>query len=80
MLLSLLFVVISFMYSVIQKCGTIFCRYVGRLFVKNGGKPSEILTKLNEMAGFPPNEEIELYEVCFFNEFVFLYSSMFLLV
>lgn len=27
------------------------------------GKPSEILTKLNEMAGFSPNEEIELYEV-----------------
>eukprot|EP00268_Persea_americana_P045288 TRINITY_DN460_c0_g1_i9.p1 TRINITY_DN460_c0_g1~~TRINITY_DN460_c0_g1_i9.p1 ORF type:complete len:1159 (-),score=221.76 TRINITY_DN460_c0_g1_i9:816-4163(-) len=37
-------------------------RYVGRLFVKGGGKPSEILTKLNEMAGFSPNEEIELYE------------------
>ncbi|XP_068651296.1 ubiquitin C-terminal hydrolase 12-like isoform X5 [Aristolochia californica] len=37
-------------------------RYVGRLFVKGGGKPSEILTKLNEMAGFPSNEEIELYE------------------
>ncbi|TVU50249.1 hypothetical protein EJB05_01615, partial [Eragrostis curvula] len=26
------------------------------------GKPSDILTKLNEMAGFSPNEEIELYE------------------
>ncbi|XP_011626363.1 ubiquitin carboxyl-terminal hydrolase 13 isoform X1 [Amborella trichopoda] len=37
-------------------------RYVGRLFVKSSGKPIEILTKLNEMAGFPPNEEIELYE------------------
>nr|CAB3465917.1 unnamed protein product [Digitaria exilis] len=37
-------------------------RYVGRLFVKAVGKPSEILTKLNEMAGFSPNEEIELYE------------------
>nr|CAB3462100.1 unnamed protein product [Digitaria exilis] len=37
-------------------------RYVGRLFVKAVGKPSEILTKLNEMAGFSRNEEIELYE------------------
>ncbi|ONM32290.1 Ubiquitin carboxyl-terminal hydrolase 13 [Zea mays] len=36
--------------------------FVGRLFVKALGKPSEILTKLNEMAGFSPNEEIELYE------------------
>jgi hypothetical protein len=31
--------------------------------VKALGKPSEILTKLNEMAGFSPSEEIELYEV-----------------
>ncbi|KAK1297540.1 Ubiquitin carboxyl-terminal hydrolase 12 [Acorus calamus] len=38
-------------------------RYVGRLFVKHVGKPTDILTKLNEMAGFPPNEEIELYEL-----------------
>lgn len=38
-------------------------RYVGRLFVKGNGKPFEILTKLNEMAGYPPEEEIELYEV-----------------
>ncbi|XP_043699440.1 ubiquitin C-terminal hydrolase 13 isoform X5 [Telopea speciosissima] len=37
-------------------------RYVGRLFVKGIGKPVDILTKLNEMAGFAPNEEIELYE------------------
>jgi ubiquitin carboxyl-terminal hydrolase 7 len=37
-------------------------RFVGRLFVKALGKPSEILTKLNEMAGFSPSEEIELYE------------------
>lgn len=35
---------------------------MGRLFVKALGKPSEILTKLNEMAGFVPNEEVELYE------------------
>ncbi|KAK3017522.1 hypothetical protein RJ639_007459 [Escallonia herrerae] len=37
-------------------------RYVGRLFVKSSGKPIEILLKLNEMAGFGPDEEIELYE------------------
>ncbi|KAK7839224.1 ubiquitin carboxyl-terminal hydrolase 12 [Quercus suber] len=38
-------------------------RYVGRLFVKSTGKPLEILTKLNEMAGYTPDEEIELYEL-----------------
>ncbi|KAA8518418.1 hypothetical protein F0562_015892 [Nyssa sinensis] len=37
-------------------------RYVGRLFVKSSGKPMEILTRLNEMAGFAPDEEIDLYE------------------
>ncbi|XP_050281138.1 ubiquitin C-terminal hydrolase 12-like isoform X10 [Quercus robur] len=37
-------------------------RYVGRLFVKGSGKPVEILPKLNEMAGFSADEEIELYE------------------
>ncbi|KAG0497188.1 hypothetical protein HPP92_001879 [Vanilla planifolia] len=37
-------------------------RYVGRLFVKALGKPVEILSKLNQMAGFTANEEIELYE------------------
>ncbi|XP_057431971.1 ubiquitin C-terminal hydrolase 12-like isoform X3 [Lotus japonicus] len=37
-------------------------RYVGRLFVKCTGKPSEILTKLNEMAGYDPEEDIALYE------------------
>ncbi|XP_026444313.1 ubiquitin carboxyl-terminal hydrolase 13-like [Papaver somniferum] len=41
-------------------------RYVGRLFVKNSGKPCEILEKLNEMAGFSPDEEIELYEEIMF--------------
>ena len=41
----------------------LYIRYVGRLFVKALGKPAEILTKLNEMAGLQPNEEIELYEV-----------------
>lgn len=38
-------------------------RYVGCLFVKASGKPLEILTKLNELAGFSLDEEIELFEV-----------------
>jgi len=29
-------------------------------------KPSEILTSLNKLAGYDPDEEIELYEVCLF--------------
>ncbi|GJY00149.1 putative ubiquitinyl hydrolase 1 [Tanacetum coccineum] len=37
-------------------------RYVGRLFVKGTGKPMEILAKLNELAGFAPDEDIELFE------------------
>ncbi|KAG4215794.1 hypothetical protein ERO13_A01G199000v2 [Gossypium hirsutum] len=37
-------------------------RYVGRLLVKLSGKPIENITKLNQMAGFAPDEEIELYE------------------
>ncbi|GLT57010.1 hypothetical protein SLA2020_300170 [Shorea laevis] len=37
-------------------------RYVGRIFVKGNGKPMEVLTKINELAGFAPEEEIELYE------------------
>ncbi|XP_061338181.1 ubiquitin C-terminal hydrolase 13-like isoform X2 [Gastrolobium bilobum] len=37
-------------------------RYVGRLFVKSTGKPSEILMRLNVMAGYDPDEEIGLYE------------------
>ncbi|XP_028075103.1 ubiquitin carboxyl-terminal hydrolase 13-like isoform X1 [Camellia sinensis] len=36
--------------------------YVGRLFVKAMGQPTEIVTKLNEMAGYAPDEEIDLYE------------------
>lgn len=31
--------------------------------MKGSGKPIEILSKLNELAGFSPNEEIELFEV-----------------
>jgi len=37
--------------------------YAGRLFVDCTDKPSEILTKLNKLAGYDPDEEIELYEV-----------------
>ncbi|KAL2585694.1 hypothetical protein AAZV13_13G011301 [Glycine max] len=37
-------------------------RYVGRLFVKCTGKPLEILARLNEMAGYDPEEDIALYE------------------
>ncbi|KAL8050420.1 hypothetical protein ABFS82_06G080800 [Erythranthe guttata] len=37
-------------------------RYVGRLFVKGKSKPMENFEKLNEMAGFAPDEEIELFE------------------
>jgi len=37
-------------------------RFMGRLFSKAFGKPSEILAKLNKMAGFSPDQEIELYE------------------
>ncbi|KAG8387302.1 hypothetical protein BUALT_Bualt02G0007200 [Buddleja alternifolia] len=37
-------------------------RYAGRLFVNNMGKPTDILAKLNEIAGYAPDEEIELYE------------------
>ncbi|XP_010534918.1 PREDICTED: ubiquitin carboxyl-terminal hydrolase 12-like [Tarenaya hassleriana] len=37
-------------------------RYVGRLMVKNSSKPMDIIEKLNEMAGFAPDQEIELFE------------------
>ncbi|XP_073269254.1 ubiquitin C-terminal hydrolase 12-like isoform X1 [Primulina huaijiensis] len=37
-------------------------RYVGRLFVKSYSKPIEILTKLNVLAGFAPDVEIEIFE------------------
>ena len=50
---------------------TLVCySFVGRLFVKALGKPSDILMKLNEMAGFSPNEEIELYEVLHNSAFI----------
>ena len=37
--------------------------YVGWLFVKGTGKPTEILSKLNELAGFEQDEEIQVFEV-----------------
>nr|XP_025887466.1 ubiquitin carboxyl-terminal hydrolase 13-like isoform X1 [Solanum lycopersicum] len=37
-------------------------RYVGRLFVKGISNPMQILSKLNAMAGYAPDQEIELYE------------------
>ncbi|XP_026399740.1 ubiquitin carboxyl-terminal hydrolase 13-like [Papaver somniferum] len=37
-------------------------RYAGRLIVDRNGTPFEILKKLNEMVGFSPDEELELYE------------------
>jgi len=40
--------------------------YAGRLFVNCTDKPSEILTSLNKLAGYDPDEEIELYEVGLF--------------
>ncbi|GJY36110.1 hypothetical protein Tco_0421488 [Tanacetum coccineum] len=35
--------------------------YVGWLCVKDTGKPTDILERLNEMAGFAPDEEIKLF-------------------
>ncbi|KAG2334816.1 hypothetical protein Bca52824_005996 [Brassica carinata] len=37
-------------------------RYVGRLMVKSSSKPMDITGKLNEMAGFAPDEDLELFE------------------
>jgi ubiquitin carboxyl-terminal hydrolase 7 len=37
-------------------------RYVGRLMVKSSSKPMDIVGQLNKMAGFAPDEEIELFE------------------
>ncbi|XP_031383025.1 ubiquitin carboxyl-terminal hydrolase 12-like [Punica granatum] len=45
-------------------------RYVGRLFVNSYAKPYDILGKVNEMAGFGPNEEVDLYEEIKFVPFV----------
>ncbi|CAM0883475.1 unnamed protein product [Alopecurus aequalis] len=37
-------------------------RYVGSLYLKASSKPSDIVQKLNAIAGFQPDEDIELYE------------------
>ncbi|GJM92994.1 hypothetical protein PR202_ga09505 [Eleusine coracana subsp. coracana] len=37
-------------------------RFFGKLFVKASEKPSDIVQRLNGIAGFPPDEDIELYE------------------
>ncbi|XP_073142802.1 ubiquitin C-terminal hydrolase 13-like isoform X2 [Henckelia pumila] len=37
-------------------------RYAGKLYVNGIGTPADILTKLNEMAGYAPDEEIKLYK------------------
>ncbi|XP_057732462.1 ubiquitin C-terminal hydrolase 13-like isoform X2 [Arachis stenosperma] len=37
-------------------------RYIGRFYVSASGRPMDILTRLNEMAGFSRDEEIELFE------------------
>ncbi|GJX99745.1 hypothetical protein Tco_0356764 [Tanacetum coccineum] len=37
--------------------------FVGRPLVQGTGKPTEILAKLNELVGFAPDEDIELFEL-----------------
>ncbi|KAI8556267.1 hypothetical protein RHMOL_Rhmol05G0239600 [Rhododendron molle] len=37
-------------------------RYVGRLYVKARGKPVDFLAKINGLAGFAPDEDIQLFE------------------
>ncbi|KAH7299953.1 hypothetical protein KP509_24G037500 [Ceratopteris richardii] len=37
-------------------------RYVGRTFVKANGKPIDVLEKLNALAGFEQNDDIQLFE------------------
>lgn len=37
-------------------------RFVGRFFVKSSNKPIEIVAKLNDLAGFDPDQEIDLFE------------------
>ncbi|GKC12663.1 ubiquitin carboxyl-terminal hydrolase 12-like protein isoform X1, partial [Tanacetum coccineum] len=42
-----------------------YANQVGRLFVKGTGMPTETLAKLNELVGFAPDEDIELFEIKF---------------
>ncbi|CAL1403719.1 unnamed protein product [Linum trigynum] len=37
--------------------------YVGKLLVKSSSKPAEVVTRLNEMAGYALDEKIDLYEI-----------------
>lgn len=58
---------ISYSHKIHSNCSqSCLCSYVGRSYVKASGRPADILERLNEMAGFPPNEEIQLYEVSWF--------------
>ncbi|KAF8006885.1 hypothetical protein BT93_K1012 [Corymbia citriodora subsp. variegata] len=45
-------------------------RYIGRLFAKSYCRPIEILPRLNEMAGFNQDEELELFEEIKFEPYV----------
>ncbi|KAK7268631.1 hypothetical protein RIF29_21333 [Crotalaria pallida] len=38
-------------------------RYVGRLYVKASSKPMDIMPRLNEMAGFAVDEELEYFDL-----------------
>jgi hypothetical protein len=44
------------------------------------GKPLEILTKLKKLAGYDPDEEIELYEVGLCHLFHYLFTFVIKLV
>ncbi|PWA52381.1 TRAF-like protein [Artemisia annua] len=44
--------------------------FAGRSFVKSLGKPIEIIPNLKQLAGFSPDEEIELYEEIYFEPIV----------
>ncbi|KAM1109325.1 hypothetical protein EV1_008836 [Malus domestica] len=48
-------------------------RFVGRLFVKKSSQPVDILAKLNQFAGFPLDEELEIYEEVKFEPVVMCY-------
>lgn len=58
-----MFILIKHFFCWLVIC-LLYWRYTGRLFVKGTSNPTEILNKLNEMAGYAPDQEIELYEVC----------------
>ncbi|XP_071709501.1 ubiquitin C-terminal hydrolase 13-like isoform X2 [Rutidosis leptorrhynchoides] len=45
-------------------------RYVGRFFVKSSSTPYEMISKLNERAGFSPDEDIYFFEERYFEPHV----------